>query len=77
MSEPVNDAEAIFVAALEKTTSPERAAYVEGACAGNPEMLRRVRELLACHEESRGPLDAPPPDSRSLGFTMENFHRPW
>ena len=23
------------------------------------------------------PLDAPPPDSRSLGFTMETFHRPW
>ncbi|MFI5045897.1 MAG: amidohydrolase family protein [Acidimicrobiia bacterium] len=23
------------------------------------------------------PLDAPPPDSRSLGFTMETFNRPW
>src|SRR5262249_46272140 len=38
-----------------------RAAYVERACAGSPEMLRRVRELLACHDQSRGPLDAPPP----------------
>jgi predicted TIM-barrel fold metal-dependent hydrolase len=27
--------------------------------------------------ELRVPLDEPPADSRSLGFTMENFHRPW
>ncbi len=27
--------------------------------------------------ELRVPLDAPPPDSRCLGFTMETFHRPW
>src|SRR5262249_28204409 len=26
-----------------------------------PELLRRVHELLRCHEQSRGPLDAPPP----------------
>jgi eukaryotic-like serine/threonine-protein kinase len=54
-------AEAIFLAALDRATPQERAAYVEGACAGHRELLQRVRELLGCHEESQGPLDAPPP----------------
>jgi serine/threonine protein kinase len=53
--------EAIFMAALEKETPQERAAYVEGACAGNLELLQRVLELLKAHEDSQGPLDAPPP----------------
>src|SRR5262245_7222213 len=61
MTEQGNEAEAIFLAALEKGTPGERAAYVEGACAGKPELRQRVRELLAAHEESQGPLDAPPP----------------
>src|SRR5262249_43528020 len=51
---------AIFLAALDLPTPQERAAYVEGACADNPELLQRVRELLHSHEESRGPLDALP-----------------
>jgi WD40 repeat protein/serine/threonine protein kinase len=61
MNEHGQDAEAIFLAALEKATPQERAAYVEGACAGKPELLQRVRELLQAHEQSRGPLDMPPP----------------
>jgi serine/threonine protein kinase len=61
MTEPIRDAEAIFLAALDKPTPSERAAYVEGACAGDPELLRRVHELLRSHEESHGPLDVPPP----------------
>src|SRR4029077_5867224 len=30
-------------------------------CVGDPELLRRVRELLSCHDGSVGLLDAPPP----------------
>ena len=60
MTEHSNDPEAIFLAALDKATPQERAAYVAGACAGDPELLRRVGELLACHDASHGPLDAPP-----------------
>src|SRR5690348_4027775 len=60
MTEHPSDAEAVFLAALERASAAERAAYVEGACAGRPELLRRVRELLAAHEESHGPLDVPP-----------------
>jgi serine/threonine protein kinase/Flp pilus assembly protein TadD len=55
------DAEAIFFAALDRANPAERSAYVEGACAGNPALLARVRELLASHDETHGPLDAAPP----------------
>jgi serine/threonine protein kinase/tetratricopeptide (TPR) repeat protein len=60
MTENAKDAEPIFLAALEKAGPQERLAYVEEACAGNPELLARLRELLNSHEESHGPLDAPP-----------------
>src|SRR5262245_1849416 len=60
MSERADDVEVVFLCALDKAPR-ERPAYVEEACAGKPGLLRRVRELLACHDESRGPLDAPPP----------------
>jgi serine/threonine protein kinase/Flp pilus assembly protein TadD/type II secretory pathway component PulJ len=60
-ADPVQAAEAVFLAALDKVTPVERAAYVEGACTGNVALLARVRELLASHEQSEGPLDAPPP----------------
>src|SRR5262245_12230452 len=49
-------------ATLDRPTPQERADYVERTCAGDQELLRRVRELLGCHEQSRGPLDAPPRD---------------
>jgi len=61
MTENAQDAEAIFAAALERDSLQERAAYVAGACAGNAELLLRVRELLGCHDESQGPLDRPAP----------------
>src|SRR5262245_6064223 len=61
MTAQVNDVEAVFLAALERVSPQERAAHVEAACAGKPEMLRRVRELLAAHDGSLGPLDEPPP----------------
>src|SRR5262249_8871016 len=66
MTDLVKDAEDIFLAALDKATPQERAAYVEGACEGAPELLQRVRELLGCHEQSQGPLDAPPPGLEGL-----------
>jgi serine/threonine protein kinase/tetratricopeptide (TPR) repeat protein len=60
MIDHARDAEAIFLAALEKEAPKERTAFVEKACAGQPDLRRRLRELLEAHEESRGPLDAPP-----------------
>jgi tetratricopeptide (TPR) repeat protein/serine/threonine protein kinase len=61
MAEQPQGAEAIFFAALELADLTERAAYVEGACAGDAALLARVRELLAAHDETSGPLDAVPP----------------
>jgi serine/threonine protein kinase len=63
-------AEAIFFAALEKATPAERAAYLDEACAGRPELRERVELLLADHfkaggipkqtpGEAIGPLTAP------------------
>src|SRR4029077_13272451 len=68
MTEHARDPEAIFLASLDKTTPQERAAYVEATCLGDPELQRRVRELLSCHEGSLGLLDAPPP---GLGSTVD------
>jgi tetratricopeptide (TPR) repeat protein/tRNA A-37 threonylcarbamoyl transferase component Bud32 len=70
MTEPSPSEEAIFLAALEKTTGPERIAYVAAACAGNEPLRHRVLELLAGHDASRGPLDAPP---APLGATIDGF----
>src|SRR5258708_12909982 len=61
MTEHARDAEAIFLAALDKATPQERAAYVEATCGADLELLRRVPKLLGCHEGSQGPPDAPPP----------------
>jgi serine/threonine protein kinase/WD40 repeat protein len=51
--------EAIFLEALEQP-EPARAAFLDRACGGDALVLRRVRELLQGHEQSRGPFDAPP-----------------
>ena len=40
MTEYAHDAEAIFFAALDKTTPQGRVAYVEATCVGDPELLR-------------------------------------
>ena len=61
MTEVPRNEEAIFLAALELGTPEERLAYVNGACAGDSELLRRVLELLKSHDKSIGPLDVPPP----------------
>jgi hypothetical protein len=70
MAEFPQAAEAIFLAALDHTNPAERAAYVEGACAGDLALLARVHELLASHDESHGPLDAAPPGCERLQQTQ-------
>ena len=48
MSE-MSPAEEVFFAALEKATPAERAAYLDEACAGQPELRARVEKLLSAH----------------------------
>jgi serine/threonine protein kinase/tetratricopeptide (TPR) repeat protein len=52
-------AKALFLAAIEKATAAERAAFLDGACAGEPELRRRVEALLQAHEEPDRLLGAP------------------
>lgn len=68
MAEYLHNEESIFLAALQKPTREEQAAYVEGACTGRAELQRRVVELLRSHEESQGPLDVPP---RAVAKTID------
>jgi serine/threonine protein kinase/WD40 repeat protein/tetratricopeptide (TPR) repeat protein len=65
--------ESIFVAALEKPTPAERAAYLQEACAGNDQLRRRVEALLSAHDQSGDLLDPPPlgaPPTVPTGFDL-------
>src|SRR5262245_56028265 len=64
----VIDEKDVFVAASALPGGEERDAYLQAACAGHPELLGRVRELLSAHEGSQGPLDRGP---AALGVTAD------
>src|SRR4029077_6213472 len=55
--------EEIFLAAVEKATPEEHAAYLDEACRGDAEMRRRVERLLAAHPKARGFLEQPPAEA--------------
>src|SRR5262249_13075116 len=44
--------EAVFSAALGRESAEERAAYLEEACAGDPDLRARVEALLRAHQEA-------------------------
>ncbi len=49
----------IFAAALAKSSPEERAAFLDGACSGNPDLRRELESLLQAHEEAAGFLKQP------------------
>ncbi len=51
--------EAIFFAALEKGSPPERAAYLDEACAGDPDLRRRIDRMLAAQDQAGSFLEKP------------------
>ena len=53
--------ETLFHAALARSSLPERAAFLDGACAGKPALRAAVEALLAAHGAS-GPFLDPPGD---------------
>jgi serine/threonine protein kinase len=55
----------IFLEALDIPDPTERAAFLERACAGNPDLRRKVEALLAAHTEAGGFLEAPAPGPRT------------
>jgi hypothetical protein len=63
--------EAIFFAALERTSAGERAAFLDQACAGDEDLRRRVDRLLAVQSHVGGFLElpvVPPADETGLGW---------
>jgi hypothetical protein len=55
----------IFLEALDIPDPTERAAFLERACAGNPDLRQKVEALLAAHTEAGGFLEAPAPGPRT------------
>jgi serine/threonine protein kinase/tetratricopeptide (TPR) repeat protein len=53
--------DSIFLAAAEKATAAERAAYLDAACASDPELRERVERLLAAQSKVGRFLEAPAP----------------
>lgn len=51
--------EDLFLAALEKGTAEERAAYLEDACKDDPDLRRRVERLLEAHPKAGRFLEPP------------------
>ena len=51
--------ENVFLAALEKGSPEERAAYLDSACQGEPELRRHIERLLDAHPMARGFLEPP------------------
>ncbi len=58
MTESSNWEVAVLNAALELPTA-ERAAYLDGVCAGDPALRQRVEALLEAHEQAGSFMDAP------------------
>ncbi len=51
------DVEALFTAALRFETAAQRSAFLERACAGAPEVRRRIEDLLSAHSQAGGFLE--------------------
>ena len=51
--------EAIFFAALEKSSPEERAAYLEETCAGDADLRRRVEKMVAAQAQAGSFLESP------------------
>jgi hypothetical protein len=56
--------EALFLAALDRPPA-ERAAFLDGACAGDPDLRKRLDVLLAAFAAGKGKLEPPPVDPDS------------
>src|SRR5262245_50122459 len=54
--------EAIFFAALEKGSPQERTAYLNEACASDPDLRRRVEKMLAAQAQAGSFLESPAAD---------------
>ena len=61
----------LFTEALSRTDLAERAEFLDQACAGNPELRRRLDALLAGPAKGVSPLDRPPVAPDGIGAAVE------
>jgi serine/threonine protein kinase len=62
-----NQIKSIFLAAAEKATPAERAAFLDETCAGDGGLRRRVEELLRAHDRPDSFLEKPPAAAGGTG----------
>jgi hypothetical protein len=66
---------AIFFEAMEKDDPAERAAFLKEACAGNPDLRRRIEALLRSHVTAGDFLDMPAAEQLAAGSGMRPSRR--
>src|SRR5215471_7787554 len=66
----------IFLNALDREDPAERAAYLDEACAGKPELRRRIERLLRIHQAGDSFLEVPAPEQLALGEQALSFLAP-
>jgi hypothetical protein len=57
----------LFTSALALSDPAERGAYLDRACPDNPDLRRRLDELLSAHARSHNPLDSESARAASTG----------
>src|SRR5437764_7664327 len=57
----------IFIAALQNEDPAVRQAYLDEACAGQPDLRRQVEDLLRLHEGAGSFLEKPPAELAATG----------
>jgi serine/threonine protein kinase len=66
----------IFLNALDREDPAARAAYLDKACAGRPELRRRIERLLRAHQVEGSFLEVPAPEQLSAGEQALTFLAP-
>jgi WD40 repeat protein/serine/threonine protein kinase len=67
---------AIFLNALDREDPAARAAYLDEACAGRPELRRRIERLLRAHREGGSFLEVPAPEQLASADQALTFLAP-
>src|SRR5438552_2882287 len=61
----------VFIAALQQADPARRQAYLDGACAGQPDLRRQVEHLLRLHEGAGSFLEKSAAEPAAAGANQE------
>jgi|GEM_PF-2698991 len=71
------DEKSIFIEALQRDDPDERAAYLDAACADQPELRQRIEALLRRHDDAGSFLEKPPVEYLTPETVLDpDSHRP-